>query len=124
MDREKLRRLMADPDDDVQLFPLGWKPKESKKPIRHLKALRWRREKRVPKPTWLDKALLMIQEGGAEVNLIQLGNKTSMDNMLASLFTYVQGHQHVVRVELQAREIFRRNESRCRVAGTRNFQKE
>ena len=55
MDREKLRRLMADPDDDVQLFPLGWKPKESKKPNRHLKALRWRREKRVLKLTWLDK---------------------------------------------------------------------
>ena len=54
MDREKLRRLMADPDDDVPLFPLGWKPKESKKPIRHLKATRGRHEnveKRVPKQT-------------------------------------------------------------------------
>ena len=67
MDREKIQRLMADPDDDVQLFPLGWKPEESKKQIRHLKALRGRREKCVPKPTWLDTALLMIQEGGAEV---------------------------------------------------------
>ena len=85
--------------------PKGWKLKESKKAIRHLKPLRRRREKRVPKP--LDKALLMIQEGGAEVNLIRLGNKSSMDDKLASLITYVQGHPHVVRVELQASEIFR-----------------
>ena len=58
----KLRSLMADPndnvqlfpadpDDDAQLFPLGWKPKESKKLICHLKALLGRREKCVPKPT-------------------------------------------------------------------------
>ena len=97
----------ADPDDYVPLFPLGWKPKESKKPICHLKALCWRRGKRVPKPTRLDKALLMIQEGGAEVNLIRLGNEASTDDKLASLIMYVQGHQHVVRVELQASEIFR-----------------
>ena len=58
---------MADPNDDVQLFPLFWKPKESKKPTRHLKALRGRREKRVQKLTLLDKALLVIQEGGAEL---------------------------------------------------------
>ena len=51
--------------------------------------------------------MLMIQEGGAEVNLIRLGNEASMDDKLASLITYVQGHPHVVRVELQAREIFR-----------------
>ena len=87
--------------------PKGWKQKESKKPICHLKALRGRREKHVPKPTLLDKALLMIQEGGAEVNLIQLGNEASMDAKLASLITYVPGHPHVVRVELQASEIFR-----------------
>ena len=43
----------------------------------------------MPKPTLLDKALLMIQEGGAEVNLIQLGNEASMDAKLASLITYV-----------------------------------
>ena len=99
MDREKLRKLMADPDDDVPLFPLGWKPKESKKPICRLKALGGRREteKRVPKPTLLDKALLMIQEGGAEVNLIRLGNKASMEDKLATLITDVQGHPHVVR---------------------------
>ena len=30
-----------------------------------------------------------------------------MDDKLASLITYVQGHPHVVRVELQASEIFR-----------------
>ena len=42
----------------------------------------------------------MIQEGGAEVNLIRLGNEASMDDKLASLITYVQGHPHVVRVEL------------------------
>ena len=48
----------------------------------------------------------MIQEGGAEVNLIRLGNKASIDDKLASLITYVQRHPHVVRVELQAREIF------------------
>ena len=65
MDREKLRRLMVDPDDDVPPFPLGWKAKESKKLIRHSKAIRGRHEKRVPKQTVLDKALLMIQEGGA-----------------------------------------------------------
>ena len=57
------------------------------------KALRGRREKRVPKPKRLDKALLMMQEGGAEVNLIRLGNEASMDDKLAS--------------ELQASEIFR-----------------
>ena len=65
------------------------------------------REKRVQKLTLLDKALLMIQEGGAEVNLIRLGNEASMDDKLASLITYVQGHPHVVSVELQASEIFR-----------------
>ena len=86
---------------------MGWKPKESKKLIRYLKALRERREQRVPKPTRLDKALLMIQEGGAEVNLIRLGNEASMDEKLATLIKYVQGHPHVVRVELQASEIFR-----------------
>ena len=48
----------------------------------------------------LVKALLTIQEGGAEVNLIRLGNEASMDDKLASLITYVQGHVHVVRVEL------------------------
>ena len=31
----------------------------------------------------------MIQEGGAEVNLIRLGNKASIDDKLASLITYV-----------------------------------
>ena len=51
--------------------------------------------------------VLMIQEGGAEVNLIRLQNVASMDYKLASLITYVQGHPHVVRVELQASEIFR-----------------
>ena len=65
----------------------------------------------MPKLTLLDKALLMIQEGGAEVNLIRLGNEPSMDDKLASLITYhvtyVQGHPHVVRVQLQASEIFR-----------------
>ena len=64
-------------------------------------------EKRLPKQTLLDKALLMIQEGGALVNLIRLGNEASMDDKLASLITYVQGHPNVVRVELQASEIFR-----------------
>ena len=49
----------------------------------------------------------MIQEGGAEVNLIRLGNEASMDDKLASLITYVQRHPHVVRVELQASENFR-----------------
>ena len=49
----------------------------------------------------------MIQEGGAEVNLFRLGNEASMDDKLASLITHVQGHLHVVRVELQASEIFR-----------------
>ena len=76
-----------------------------------MKALRWnrRREKRVPKPTLLDKALLMIQEGGAEDNLIRLGNEASMDDKLAPLIKYVQRHPHVIRVasELQARKIFR-----------------
>ena len=61
----------------------------------------------MPKLTLLDKALLMIQEGGAEVNLIRLGNEASMDNKLAPLITYVQGHPHVVRVQLQASEISR-----------------
>ena len=107
MDREKLRRLMADPDDDVPLFPLGWKPKESKKQNRHVKALSGRRENRVQKPTLLDKALLVVQEGGAEENLIRLENEASMDDKMESLITYVQGHQHVVCVELQASEIFR-----------------
>ena len=94
INREKLRREA----EGVQ-----------KKPIRHLKALRGRREKRVQKQTRVDKALLMIQEGGAEVNLIRLGNEASMDEKLATLVTYVQGHPHVVRVEslLQASEIFR-----------------
>ena len=49
----------------------------------------------------------MIQEGGAEVNLIRLGNEASMDDELASLITYVQGHPDIVSVELQASEIFR-----------------
>ena len=49
----------------------------------------------------------MMQEAGAEANLIRLGNEASMDAKLASLTTYVQGHPHVVRVELQARKIFR-----------------
>ena len=64
---------------------------------------------RAVKPTRLDKALLMIQEGGAEVNLIRLGNEASMDEKLATLIKYVQGHPHVrvVSVELQAREILR-----------------
>ena len=35
MDREKVRRLMADPHDNVPLFPLSWKPKESEKLILH-----------------------------------------------------------------------------------------
>ena len=46
----------------------------------------------MPKPTLLDKALLMIQEGGAEVNPIRLGNEASMDDKLASLITCEQGH--------------------------------
>ena len=28
MDREKIRKLMEDPEDNVLLFPLGWKPRE------------------------------------------------------------------------------------------------
>ena len=66
-----------------------------------------RREKRLPKPTLLDKALKMIHTGAAEVNLIRLANEASMDDKLASLITYVQGHPHVVSVELQASKIFR-----------------
>lgn len=96
---------MEDPDDDVPIFPLGWKPKETKKPIRRLRAFHGIREKRVPKPTRLDKALHMIQKGAAEVNLMRLGNETDMDDKLASLIKYVQLHQHVVSVELQASEL-------------------
>ena len=98
---------MVDPDDDVPLFPLGWKPKETKKPFRRLRIFYRKREKRVPKPTRLDKAWHMIQERAAEVNLIRLGNEAGMDDKLASLITYVQEHPHVVSVELQAIEIFR-----------------
>ena len=51
--------------------------------------------------------VLMIQEGGAEMNPIRLGNEASMDDKLASLIMYVQRHPHVVCVELQASENFR-----------------
>ena len=66
---------MEDPADDV--YSLGWQPKESKlketnaavlksrKVIRHLKAKCGRCEKRVPKPSQLDKALHMNQAGAA-----------------------------------------------------------
>ena len=107
MDREKLRMSMVDSDDDVPIFALGSKPKETKKPSRRLRAFHGKREKRVQKPTRLDKAFRMIQEGAAEVNLIRLGNEACMDDKLASLITYVQGHPHVVSVELQASKIFR-----------------
>ena len=58
---------MEDPDDDVPLFPLGWKPREpeSKEPgkalknfkapkIRDLNARREKREKRLTKSGRLD----------------------------------------------------------------------
>ena len=41
------------------------------------------------------------------MNLIRLGNETGMGDTLASLIKYVQLHQHVVSVELQASEPFR-----------------
>lgn len=89
---------MEDPDDDVPNLP-----KETKKPIRRLRAFHGIR---VPKPTRLDKALHMIQKGAAEVNLIRLGIETGMDDKLASLIKYVQVHSHVVSVELQASDPF------------------
>ena len=49
----------------------------------------------------------MVQAGAAEVNLILLANESGMDDKLATLITYVQNHQHVDSVELQASEIFR-----------------
>ena len=101
---------MVDSDYDVPIFALGSKPKETKKPSREsrpLRAFHGKREKRVQKQTRLDKALRMIQEGAAEVNHIRFGNEACMDDKLASLITYVQGHPHVVSVELQASKIFR-----------------
>ena len=53
--------------DDVPIFALGSKPKETKKPSRRLRAFHGKREKRVQKPTRLDKAFRMIQEGAAEI---------------------------------------------------------
>ena len=103
----KLRRSMVDSDDDVPIFALVSKPKQSKKPSRRLRAYHGKREKRVQKPKRLDMAFRMIQEGAAEVNLIRLGNEAFMDDRLASLIAHVQGHPHVVSVELQASEIFR-----------------
>ena len=67
MDREKPRMSMVDSDDDVPIFALGSKPKETKKPSRRLRAFHGKREKRVQKPTRLDKAFRMIQEGAAEI---------------------------------------------------------
>ena len=107
MDRKKLRMSMVDPGDDVPISSLGSKPEETKKPSRRLRTFHGNRERRVQKPTRLDKAFRMIQEGAAELNLIRLGNEACMDDKLASLITYVQRHPHVVSVKLQASEIFR-----------------
>ena len=97
MNHEDILRLMEDPDEDVlEAESLSAAVLKSGKVIRHLKAKRGRRAKRVPKPIWLDKALHMIQAGAAEVNLIRLANEDSMGDKLVSLITHVQTLLHVV----------------------------
>ena len=63
------------------------------------------REKALPKPTRLDKALAQIEAGASDVNLIHLGLEPGMDSKLASLIDYVKTHPHVVSVELQAIDV-------------------
>ena len=65
-------------------------------------AKRERREKALPKPTLLDKALAQIEAGASDVNLIHLGLEPRIDSKLASLIDYVKTHPHVDSVELQA----------------------
>ena len=123
MDSGKTRKSMEDPDDDEPIFHKGWKPKKTKKtpdddePIFHKgwkpketpkkmpkipKVKRVRREKRLPQPTRLDKATLMIQTGATEVNLMRLDLEANMDAKLASLIMDVATQRHVVSLELQA----------------------
>lgn len=117
MDRRKIRRKIRhstpDCDDDTPLFGPGSKIQQSmeeeRKKIRLEKirkekreAKRETREKAVPKPTRLDKALAQIKAGASDVNLIHLELEPSIDSKLASLIDYVKTHQHVLSVELQA----------------------
>jgi hypothetical protein len=94
-------------DDDVPVFPKGWKPKETpivavqKETPKVAVQKRQRREKRLPNPTRLDKASYMIRAGATEVSLILLDNEADMDAKLASLITDVMTLRHVVSVELQ-----------------------
>ena len=95
------RTSMEDPDDNDPIFRKGWKPKKTPK-VPASKVKRVWRKKRLPQPTRLDKATLMIQTGATEVNLMRLDLEANMDAKLASVIMDVATQPHVVSLELQA----------------------
>ena len=60
-----------------------------------------RRAKRVPKPTFLEKALASVQAGKERLELMNLTIEADMDSKLADRILYISEHPNVVSVELQ-----------------------
>ena len=102
----KSRPSMEDSDDNDPIYRAikqdDAKPHSGEEKC---KKKRQGREKALPKPTRLDKALAQIEAGASDVNLIHLGLEPGMDSKLASLIDYVKTHPHVVSVELQAIDV-------------------
>ncbi len=80
---------MEDSDDDVPLFQA------------HRPAKRAKRQKALPKPTFLERALASVKAGAVRLDLMGLTIEADMDRKLADLLLFVEEHPCVFSVELQ-----------------------